>query len=149
MITFLRTNSENSDFRLLIKELDAYLAITDGEEHAFYDQYNKVDSIKEVIVAYDENEPVGCGAIKAFDEQSAEVKRMFVKPERRGERIAPQILTELETWAKALGYEYCVLETGKRQQPAIALYTRSGYQPIPNYGQYIGMDNSVCMKKNL
>ncbi|WP_369804232.1 hypothetical protein [Siphonobacter sp. SORGH_AS_0500] len=48
-----------------------------------------------------------------------------------------------------MGYEYCVLETGKRQQPAIALYTRSGYQPIPNYGQYIGMDNSVCMKKNL
>ncbi len=149
MITLLRTNSENPDFRSLVQQLDAYLAIVDGEEHAFYSQYNKVDTIKEVVVAYADEEPVGCGAIKAFGETSVEVKRMFVKAERRGERIAQQILLELESWAREVGYETCVLETGKRQESAIALYTRSGYEPIPNYGQYVGIENSVCFKKSL
>lgn len=149
MITLLRTHSENPDFRFLVQELDAYLSSIDGEDYAFYSQYNQVDAIKEVVVAYDQDQPVGCGAIKAFDEHAMEVKRMYVQAERRGRRIAQLVLSELESWARELGYTACVLETGRRQQPAIALYTRSGYQPIPNYGQYVGVENSVCMKKEL
>ncbi len=102
-----------------------------------------------MIVAYAGQEPVGCGAIKSYNEKSAEVKRMFVKADHRGQRIAQQILTELENWAQSLGYQSCVLETGQRQESAIALYTRSGYKFIPNYGQYVGVTNSVCLKKYL
>ena len=145
----LRTTSENPDFQKLVKQLDAYLAVMDGEEHAFYHQYNKIDLLKNCIVIFDNDEAVTCGAIKEFDSKSMEVKRMFTLPEKRGKGLASKILTELETWTKELGYEKTFLETGKRQTEAIALYNKCGYKVIPNYGQYIGIDNSICFEKKL
>lgn len=149
MIKLIRTDSTNPDFIGLVKQLDAYLAEKDGNEHAFYAQYNKVDLIKHVIVAYDGHEAVACGAIKAFSPSIMEVKRMYTSPNGRKKGIATQILEELEKWAKEMGNQKCVLETGKRQSEAIALYPKLGYQPIPNYGQYVGMENSVCFEKSL
>ena len=145
----LRTTSENPDFQNLVKQLDAYLAIIDGDEHGFYDQYNKIDSLKNCIIIFDNDEAVACGAIKAFDEKSMEVKRMFTIPEQRGKGLASAILKELETWTKELGYDKTILETGKRQTEAVALYQRCGYRVIPNYGQYADMENSVCFEKTL
>lgn len=145
----LRTTSENPDFQNLVKQLDAYLAIIDGDEHGFYDQYNKIDSLKNCIVIFDNDEAVACGAIKAFDEKSMEVKRMFTIPEQRGKGLASAILKELETWTKELGYEKTILETGKRQTEAVALYQKCGYKIIRNYGQYEGVENSVCFEKKL
>jgi GNAT superfamily N-acetyltransferase len=72
---------------------------------------------------------------------------MYVKPEFRGQRIAQDILSELEVWATAFGFTICILETGYQQPEAIRLYERCGYVRIPNYGQYIGIDNSLCMQK--
>lgn len=146
-LTLIRTNSDNADFRVLVTLLDKDLAVRDGDEHAFYAQFNKVDSIKEVVVAYRNATPVACGAIKSFSETAAEVKRMFVHPDYRKQGIAARILTELENWAAELNFNECVLETGKKQPEAIALYQKVGYRIIPNYGQYIGVDNSVCMTK--
>ena len=145
----LRTTSENQDFQNLVEHLDAYLAIIDGDEHGFYDQYNKIDSLRNCIVIFDNGEAVACGAIKAFDEKSMEVKRMFTLPEKRGKGLASAILKELETWTKELGYEKTILETGKRQTEAVALYQKCGYKIIPNYGQYAGVENSVCFEKTL
>lgn len=150
MIQLLKTTAENQDFQKLVKLLDADLSITDGEDHAFYSQYNKTDAIKYVIVAYDEQHiAVGCGAIKAFDTNAMEVKRMYVATDRRGQGIASELLKALEDWAKELNYTKCVLETGKRQPDAIGLYQKNGYQVTPNYGQYIGVENSVCFEKLL
>lgn len=145
----LRTTSENPDFQKLVKQLDYYLAIIDGEDHGFYDQFNKIDSLKNCIVIFDNGEAVAIGAIKEFDEKSMEVKRMFTLPEKRGKGLASAILKELETWTKELGYEKTILETGKRQTEAVALYHKCGYKVIPNYGQYAGVENSVCFEKNL
>jgi len=78
-----------------------------------------------------------------------EVKRMYVLPQHRGKGLATRILTGLESWAKELSYQKCILETGKRQPEAIALYTKNGYIVIPNYGQYKGIENSVCFEKVL
>ncbi|MEK7723482.1 MAG: GNAT family N-acetyltransferase [Acidobacteriota bacterium] len=149
MIKLKRTNSDNLDFQSLVRELDKELAIRDGDEHAYYAQFNKIDAIKYVVVAYENDLPVGCGAIKAFDENSMEVKRMFVPLESRGKGVASIILRELEKWTAELGYERCVLETGYKQPEAIALYKKNGYIKIPNYGQYIGMNNSICFEKVL
>lgn len=149
MIKLVRTNSDHADFRALVKQLDAYLAVIDGEEHAFYDQFNKIDKIKHVVVAYFNEEPMACGAIKAHTPTATEVKRMFTSTQSRGKGMATQVLAELEKWAKELGYEQCVLETGKRQEDAIALYQKNGYQLIPNYGQYATIANSVCFEKSL
>ena len=145
----LRTTSENQDFQNLVKQLDAYLAIMDGDEHSFYDQYNKIDLLKSCIVIFNNNEAVAIGAIKEFDEKSMEVKRMFTLPEKRGKGLASAILKELETWTKELGYEKTILETGKRQTEAVSLYQKCVYKVIPNYGQYAGVENSVCFEKEL
>lgn len=145
----LRTDSDNADFRELVALLDADLAIRDGAEHLFYAQYNKIDLIREVVVAYENGEAVGCGAFKEYEPNAAEIKRMYVSPAKRGRGIARRILAELETWAKELSFVECVLETGVKQPEAIALYRKSGYEKIPNYGQYAGVENSVCLKKTL
>ena len=149
MITLTRATSDNLDFQMLVKQLDSDLKIRDGDDHPFYDQFNKIDSIKHTVIAYENDEPVGCGAIKQYEEIAMEVKRMFVPPTHRGKGIATQILTELEKWATELSFKKCVLETGKKQPEAIALYTKNGYKIIPNYGQYEGVENSVCFEKLL
>jgi putative acetyltransferase len=149
MISVIRTTSDNGDFIALVKLLDADLAKRDGDEHSFYDQFNKIDKIKHALVAYQDEQPVSCGAIKEYSKDSTEVKRMYTLPAYRGKGIAGMVLKELERWANELGYESCVLETGKKQPEAIALYTKSGYKNIPNYGQYAGVENSVCFEKEL
>ena len=147
MKNLIRTDSDNSDFRELVGLLDRELQIRDGLEHSFYAQFNKIDNIREVIVAYEAEKAVGCGAFKEYSPQVAEIKRMYVREEMRGRGIAGKILAELETWAKELSFSECVLETGLKQPEAIGLYQKSGYEIIPNYGQYEGIENSVCMRK--
>ncbi|MBL4643928.1 MAG: GNAT family N-acetyltransferase [Flavobacteriaceae bacterium] len=150
MLKLIRTNSENSDFISLVKKLDAYLKITDGDDHDFYNQFNNIDVIKYVVVVYKNDKPIGCGAIKHFDSNRVEVKRMFVDSSQRGFGIAPKILNELEIWAKELSYKKCILETGERQVEAVKLYHKSNYKRMSiNYGQYKGVVNSLCFEKNV
>jgi putative acetyltransferase len=149
MAELIRTDSSDTDFQGLVKLLDADLRIRDGEDHAFYAQFNKIDTLRHALVAYVNNIPVGCGAFKPYTESSVEIKRMFVHPEYRGQGIAQAVLTALEKWASELGHKNCVLETGLKQPEAIRLYQKSGYLRIPNYGQYVNVENSVCMQKSL
>lgn len=149
MIHFIRTDSTHSHFIQLVGLLDAELAERDGAGHSFYAQYNKINNIKQVVIAYNNNTPVACGAIKPLQPDAMEVKRMFTVPAFRSKGIAAQVLYQLELWAKELGYAKCLLETGKRQPEAIRLYQKSGYRIISNYGQYAGVENSVCFEKSL
>lgn len=87
----IRTNSENQDFIQLVKMLDEYLAIVDGDDHTFYDQFNKIDALQHCIVLFEDENPVGCGALKGYNEETAEIKRMFVRPVSRGKGYASAI----------------------------------------------------------
>lgn len=149
MVDLLRTNSDNPDFKKLVLLLDQDLRIRDGDDHAFYAQFNKIDKINHVVIAFNDDIAVGCGAIKQYADGVMEVKRMFVKPEARGKGIASKILFELEIWAKELGNLSCILETGFQQPEAIALYHKSGYIRTENYGQYAGIENSACFIKSI
>ena len=149
MTKFVRTTSENADFRNLINALDDDLYKRNGEAQLQYRQYNQVDSIDHVVVVYVEGKPVGCGCYKRFDAQTVEMKRMFVLPEMRGKQLAARMLQELEQWAVEEGNIAAVLETGRRQVEAIRLYTIAGYSLTENYGQYIGMEESICYWKEL
>lgn len=149
MVECKRTNATDLHFQQLVAALDKDLAVRDGEEHDFYHQFNAIASIKYAVVAYMNSEPVGCGAIKEFSADAVEVKRMYVKESCRGKGIAAFVLKELETWAVELGYSKTVLETGKKQPEAIGLYSKHGYVKTPNYGQYAGIENSVCFEKLL
>ncbi len=149
MIKLIRTNSKNPDFINLVKNLDAFLKITDGDEHEFYNQYNNIDVIKYTVVAFINEKPVGCGALKAFDTDRIEIKRMYTEKVARGKGVASKILNELENWSKELQYKSCILETGVNQTEAIGLYKKNNYHLISNYGQYTNVKNSLCFEKHL
>lgn len=148
-VKFIRTTNENADFRKLINALDEDLYQRNGEAQLQYRQYNQVDTINHVIVIYDDDKPVGCGCYKRFDDQTVEMKRMFVLPEMRGKQLAARMLQELEAWAVEEANTAAVLETGHRQVEAVRLYTIAGYSLTENYGQYIGMEESICYWKEL
>ncbi|ASV31980.1 GNAT family N-acetyltransferase [Maribacter cobaltidurans] len=145
----LRTDSGNAAFKELVQLLDADLALRDGEDTAFYSQFNGIAKLGHCIVYSLNGTALGCGAFKQFDDNSIEVKRMYVDPKMRGKGIASKILKALEAWARELGFTYCVLETGLRQPEAIALYKKNGYTVTANYPPYVGVDNSVCFRKKL
>ncbi|MBD0350245.1 MAG: GNAT family N-acetyltransferase [Flavisolibacter sp.] len=149
MTKIIRTDTSNQDFINLVRHLDADLAERDGKDHSFYAQFNKINKMKYAVVAYENDMPVSCGAMKEYRPDVIEIKRMYTLPEYRGKGMATKVLTELEKWATELSYGKCILETGKRQPEAIALYKKNGYQSIPNYGQYIGIENSVCFEKEI
>jgi len=149
MIGIKRTREDDADFLRLVQSLDIELAERDGDDHAFYAQFNKPVGLAGVVLVCDRGEPLGCGAFKEYSTDVAEIKRMYVKPECRGKRIAALVLSELESWADELGFQECILETGFKQPEAIALYQREGYEVISNYGQYEAVENSVCMMKRL
>ena len=148
-MTIKRIDSSDTDFQDLVKLLDADLAIRNGDDHAFYDQFNKIDMIKNCIVIYIDKIPAACGAFKKFEDDTVEIKRMYTNPDFRKRGLASTIVKELETWAKELDYKKAVLESSLEQNEALSVYEKSGYVRIPNYGQYIGIDKSVCYEKTL
>ncbi len=152
MLQFVRTDSTDPGFATLIQRLDHDLHARYGAEQALFTPHNQLDKIRHVVVAYEGDTAVGCGAIRPFSDDEGgliEVKRMYVDPTRRGQGIATMVLAFLEAWARDLGYTKCVLETGNKQPEAIALYQKSGYTPIPNYGPYAVIESSVCFEKAL
>lgn len=150
MYTIERTNSNNVDFQNLVLELDKDLANKNGDTNDFFAQYNKIDHIKNVVVVYDvDGIAVGCGAMKDYEEGIMEIKRMFVPENKRGNGIAGIILLELQFWAKELGYNKCILETGDKMIEAIGLYKKNDFQIISNYGQYADVESSMCFEKKI
>ena len=132
MLNLTRTTSENQDFIYLVKLLDADLKIRDGKDHEFYAQINKTAILNNVIVCYQNDIAIGCGAFREIDAKTLEIKRMFVNPDYRGKGIASKILSELELWASELNYFQIILETGINQPEAISLYKNSGYKITEN-----------------
>ncbi|MFK7748963.1 MAG: GNAT family N-acetyltransferase [Kordia sp.] len=144
-----RTNSTDKDFIELVKELDAFLTIKNGESDAFFSQFNGLEQLECVIVIYSEEKPIGCGALKQYNEDTVEIKRMYVSREHQGKSLGIHILNALETWASELGNTRCILETGTMLPEAIRFYEKNNYQRIPNYDQYVGVAQSVCFEKLL
>jgi GNAT superfamily N-acetyltransferase len=146
-IKIIKTNNKNNDFVKLARLLDADLETRYGALQKQYEEHNKADYIKDVLLIYKENIAVACGAFKEYDTESVELKRIFVVEEQRHQGIAKLLIQKLEESAKSKGYKYAVLETGIKQLEAINLYKDIGYTIIQNYGPYIGNINSICMKK--
>lgn len=149
MFEVTRTDSSAADFAILADRLTRFLAIHNGENDSFYSKFNKVDGIPTVVVAYEDGVAIGCGAFRSIDDESVEIKRMFVDPDRRGKGAARAILAELEVWASEQGAKHAVLETSKRLTAAVTLYQSSGYEVTENYAPYVGVEDSVCMRKFL
>lgn len=149
MIRIERTDSDNPDFQRLVNELDSDFALREGDFHDFYEQFNGMENIKYVVIVRWHNKVVGCGAIKPFDDDTMEIKRMFVDSEYRGYGVATLILNELENWSRELHMHRCILETGEKQFESVALYKKNEYSVIPNFGEYVGAEHSICFEKIL
>jgi len=148
-ISIKRTNSADKDFNELIAKLDHELWNELKEDQGTYDKYNKVPGLQTVVVLYINQKAVACGCFKKFNHDTVEVKRMFVEKEWRGRGLSRLILNELEAWAIESCFQYAVLETSIHFKAARSLYQSEGYEIINNYGQYAGLEESVCMKKKL
>ena len=150
-MNFIYTDGSNSDFVQLCYMLDCYLnEIAGGEgNRSQYIQYNTLDDIKDVVLVYQKDEPIGCASFKYYDDKTAEVKRLFIKKEYRGNGISKQLMELLENRAKEKGYNKLILECGDPLVEAMGLYYSIGFKVIENYGQYKNMPESICMEKTL
>lgn len=148
MITYNRTSSHHPDFNKLVGLLNSDLADRDGADHPLA-QFNAIDDILHVVLAYENGKPIGCGAMSEYDSTTIEIKRMYVHPETRGQGIAVHILVELESWAQEKGKDRSILFMGINQPEARRLYERNGYRPIENYGRLKDIPDSLCFTKQI
>jgi putative acetyltransferase len=149
MITLKRTDSADPDFSLLVKELDAELRDRYDSLMDIYDELNIIEANPTVVIAYLDGVAAGCGCFKRFNEDAAEIKRMFVRKNSRGKGISGAVLEELELWASEKGFMISILETGEKNIEALGLYQKSGYRSMPNYGAYVNLKSSFCFRKRL
>lgn len=134
----------------LVRELSAELGPlygTDGT--ALFSPADVTIPRAAFVVAWLNDEAVGCGALRPMDDSIAEVKRMYVRPAARGKGISRKILSKLEELAAAYNYTVLQLETGTLQTEAIALYDSSGYTRIDCYEPYVDNPHSICYEKRL
>lgn len=149
MINCKKTDSGDKDFIALASLLDKELSDRYLEMQTQYEIHNQVSEDLPVVIAYENEIPVGCCCYKVYAPQTIEIKRMYVKPGYRNRGYAIILLRMLEQWAAEQGFKKAKLETGTRQPESIALYRKSGYILTDNYGPYVGKSESVCMEKAL
>ena len=148
-MSVVRSNQYHKGFKELVKLLDAELAIRDGDDHAFYHQFNGIDHLDHVVLCFENEKAVACGAFKIRTKEQVEIKRMYVMPSHRRRGFAEKVLGALEKWPKDLGIQEVILETGKAQVEALSFYLKMGYEIIPRFPPYVGVDNSICFGKSL
>ncbi len=148
---FVRTDGSNKDFiencRLLDMDLDRRVGKIIARDQ--YKKYNQLDEIREAMVVYEDHKAVGGGAIRKYDDETVELKRIFVHTEYQGQGIGSQLVSMLIEWALELGYKRMILETGELLAESCAVYKKLGFIVIPNYGPYVEMPQSLCMAKEL
>ena len=101
------------------------------------------------VIAYEGEKPVGCGALRPLDSATVEVRRMYVLKSTRRAGLARRILAVLQASASRMGYKVMRLETGNRQQPAMALYESFGFERIAPFGEYANDPTSICYEKHV
>lgn len=131
----------------LVRELDDYFFDNWGDIAGQYQKYHDLSKMACAVVAYVGHSAVGCGCWKPLDAATAEVKRMYVRPDFRRNGVAREILTALEDHAVRNGCHRMVLETGAAMPDAIASYERMGYVRCPAFGAFVGDEICVCMEK--
>jgi GNAT superfamily N-acetyltransferase len=148
-INVVKTTSENPDFLFLIETFDGFLWERYPELKKDYWGNNLIEFNSNVFLVYLDDKPVASGCFKKYNNDTVELKRMFVLPEARGLGLAQLVIKELETEAKSQGFQTMILETLYKQIEAIGLYQKVGFRIVENYEPYVGLSNSVCMSKSI
>lgn len=137
-ITITPERPDSDDARTLIAELNAYLIplYPPASHHGYPVEKLLAEGVDFFIIRV-ESAAAGCGAVKFFGTDYAEIKRMYVRPQFRGLGLAKAMLAHLEDFARGRGIRVFRLETGVDQPEAIGLYERLGYQQIAPFGEYL------------
>lgn len=150
-LEFRDSDGNDPDFAMLCDRLDQKLDDLVGAkfQRSQYEAYNQKEQIQDVILVYRAGKPVACGGFKLYDEEHAELKRIFVDGSCHGIGLGAELVRRLESKAKIKGYRWCILETSEPLAAACHIYKKAGYQVIPNYGQYRDMPDSICMERKI
>ena len=148
-IQLIHTNSAHAAFQRLSSELERELFLRDGELAGVNHELNRIDFLEAVVLALVNDAAVACGGFRKYNNESIELKRMYVVPSFRRRNLASRILVELEAMASSKGYHSCILETGMNQPEAIMFYRKHGYSQTEKFGIYRKSSNSVCFSKTI
>ncbi len=143
----LFVSPESEDFRALAAKLDAYYFSLVGDIQNRYAHVNRPENMNGLAVVYGEKMPIAIGAWKIVDEKTAEIKRIYVRPEFRRRHVASRLITALEEHAAAAGYHNFLLETARNTEDSHKLYISLGYRLIDYYGSPAGAENCLCFFK--
>jgi putative acetyltransferase len=136
-VTISAVRPDAADASALIAELDAYLIpLYPPASHHGYPVEKLIAEGVEFFVARCEGVAAGCGGVKWYTPDYAEIKRMYVRPQFRGLGLGRDILKRLEDHTARREIRIVRLETGVRQPEAIGLYERMGYRRIEPFGEY-------------
>lgn len=151
MFSISEVDKSDSGLLWLVSELDAFQnALYPTESNHCLDLSTVTDEQLRCIIVRDEGGlPAGCGALLFHENGSAEIKRVYIRPEYRGRKLGEQIVSAIETIDSEKNLSLLQLETGIHQQPAIALYRRCGYEICNSFPPYATDPLSVFMCKKL
>jgi N-acetylglutamate synthase-like GNAT family acetyltransferase len=149
IFTITEEDPNQPDAILLMNELSDVLESITGDSGKTHFKIKDVTMPRSlfVVARNQQRQAVGCGALRPLDEQTGEIKRMYVKIQNTG--IGTRILAYLEMRAKELKYQVICLETRLVNQRAVRFYENNGYHRIQNYSHYIGRPESVCFEKRI
>ena len=143
------TGGEDPGFRALVRLLDQEYVDRFGAVALNYQPYNTLEKIEVACLLVENGTPAACGAIQPLDGDTAELKRVYVRPECRRRGLARQVVEQLELQALFRGYRFLALETGRAMPEAIALYASLGYRETEAWGPFQGDSLCLCLKKEL
>ena len=151
IIEFKWTDGKNETFhQFYIKTENYYSQIVGGaEKRVGFVTYNLSGTISDVLIAYINGKPVGCAGLKKYSDSDAEIKRVWVEPESRGQKIASRMMNLIENRARLMNYKRAILQTRPIMTDAVGLYEKRGYSFIDNYPPYDKLDGAICMAKEL
>lgn len=140
---------DSQDYAMLAKKLDEYYFELVGDVQNRYAEVNKPYNMNQICVVYQDEQPIACGAWKQIDDETAEIKRIYVLPQHRRKGCASAIVTAMEQDAAKTGRHRFILETARTTADSASLYLSLGYEEIDYYGSPAGAENCRCFKKEI
>ena len=141
--------TDSVDYAVLAQKLDDYYFEIVGPVQARYAEVNKPHNMNAICVVYENEQPIACGAWKKIDDETAEIKRIYVLPEHRRKGAASMIVKAMEADAAKTGRHCFILETARTTADSASLYLSLGYHEIDYYGSPAGAENCRCFKKEI
>ncbi len=158
-IKIIPAYGEREEISILFSEYTNMLIANDESFKKYLDIQNYDEEISHLeskygmpdgrlYLVYCDRELAGCIGLRKIDNQSCEMKRLYVRPEFRGKKLGNILVEKIIADAREIGYSYMLLDTLPFLQSAICMYKKFGFYEIEGYNNS-PMDTSIFMKLDL